>query len=243
MNDIDPLALIYKELPRQGPGSESTTEMLFKLIKHPEKIKYAIDMGCGPGQSTIWLAQHGINVVAIDIHQPFLEELREAASKAGVTARLDIQNMSIGAVSYPDNSFDLVWSEGTAYFIGWKQALTTWRRLLKSGGYLIVTDLFWTTDSPSPEPAAFFKDDNVLTFEQGLQVAQESGYIVNATYIQPNSDWFDEYYSALQQRIEELVQHPVAAVREATVRIKQEIDMRRKYKTEYEHIGLVLSKR
>lgn len=240
MSDLDPLESIHNGLPRQGPGSDSTTETLFSTIKHPEKIQRGIDMGCGTGHSTIWLAQQGIDMVAIDTSQSFLDTLREAAARAGVANHIDIENMSIDAVSYPDESFDLVWSEGAAYFIGWAHALTSWKRLLRPNGYLIATDMFWTTDNPSPELANFFKDDNVLTLEQGLEIAQQSGYVVIKTYVQPDSDWFDEYYHALDERAENFSAQPNPKLREAGNQAKQEIAIRRKYKTEYQHVGFVL---
>lgn len=240
MTEIDPSESIHNELPRQGPGSEETTNTLFGAIEHPEKIQRGIDMGCGTGRSTIWLAQHGINMVAIDTSQPFLDTLRVNAARAGVADRIDTNNMSIDAVSYPNESFDLVWSEGAAYFIGWAHALTSWKRLLKLDGYLIVTDMFWTTDSPSPELADFFKDDNVLTLDQGAEIAGQSGYRVIKTYIQPDSDWFAEYYAALHERAEKFSAQTNPKLREAGNRAKQEIAIRRKYNTEYQHVGFVL---
>ncbi|HKX72795.1 MAG TPA: class I SAM-dependent methyltransferase [Candidatus Saccharimonadales bacterium] len=240
MTDINPSESIHNGLPRQGPGSDSTTKALFGTIKHPNKIQRGIDMGCGTGRSTIWLAQQGIDMVAIDTSQPFLNTLHDAATRAGVANHINTKKMSIGAVSYPDESFDLVWSEGAAYFIGWARALTSWKRLLKPEGYLIATDMFWTTDSPTPELADFFKDDNVLTLEQGSEIARQSGYVVRKTYIQPDSDWFDEYYSALEERAEKFSAQPDPKLREAGDQAKQEIAIRRKYKTEYQHVGFVL---
>ncbi len=240
MSYIDALEDIHAGLPRQGVGSEETAKTLFDAIKHPHKIQRAIDMGCGTGRSTIWLAEHGIHTVAVDIHQPFLNVLRKEAIRANVADRLDIQNMSIDNVPYPDESFDLVWSEGAAYFIGWAQALSAWKHLLKPDGYLIATDMFWTTDKPSHELSDFFKNDNVLALEQAIKIARQSGYSVIKIYIQPDSDWFDEYYHALGKRAEKLSQHVDPATKQAADMAKREIAIRHKYAGEYEHVGFVL---
>ncbi|QBF26268.1 hypothetical protein EXN22_11400 [Pseudomonas tructae] len=55
-----------------------------------------------------------------------------------------------------------LWAEGSAYIMGFANALDSWRRLLKPQGFLVVSDLIWLTAKP-PARAASFWQKNYLT--------------------------------------------------------------------------------
>lgn len=67
----------------------------------------ALDLGCGEGADAIWLAEHGWNVVAVDVSGTALSRAREAAADRGVAARIDFQQHEL-TTSFPDGPFDLV---------------------------------------------------------------------------------------------------------------------------------------
>lgn len=39
--------------------------------------------------------------------------------------------------------FDLIWSESAIYILGRNNAFTHWRPLLRSGGWLVFSDIVW----------------------------------------------------------------------------------------------------
>jgi 2-polyprenyl-3-methyl-5-hydroxy-6-metoxy-1,4-benzoquinol methylase len=47
----------------------------------------AIDLGCGTGSNSIWLAQQGFDVTGVDLSPVAIERARKRAEKAGVRAR------------------------------------------------------------------------------------------------------------------------------------------------------------
>ena len=53
----DAMFEFYEGVPIQGPGSESTTIKLLNLIPNLDTIKYALDIGCGTGRTSLVLAR------------------------------------------------------------------------------------------------------------------------------------------------------------------------------------------
>ena len=81
------LFALFEGLPRKGPGSAASTERAYRCIDRHLHLPLILDIGCGSGASARELARlsHG-EVVAVDLHRPFLRELRAAAA-AGDTGR------------------------------------------------------------------------------------------------------------------------------------------------------------
>lgn len=157
---------LHHNLPRQSPGSDATTRRLLELTGPLPRRPRVLDLGCGPGRAALLLAaEAGAEVTAVDLHRPFLDELREAAGARGLgdrirTVRADMAELS--GPDFPDGSFDLVWAEGSAYNIGFDTALRDWKRLLAPGGSLVVTECVWTTDAPTAEARAFWDQETSM---------------------------------------------------------------------------------
>lgn len=66
----------------------------------------ALDVGCGEGADTIWLAQRGWTVTAIDISDVALGRAREAAERDGVAVEWVCGDVLL--TPFPARSFDLV---------------------------------------------------------------------------------------------------------------------------------------
>jgi cyclopropane fatty-acyl-phospholipid synthase-like methyltransferase len=142
---------IYSELPREGPGDDEST--LHVLASIPRiRTPRVLDIGCGPGMQTLCLARAlDSNVTAVDNHQPFLDRLDRDAKSAGLDARITTINASMDALPFDDESFDIVWSEGAIYCMGFDAGLEAWRRLLAPNGVLVVSELTWLTENAPEE--------------------------------------------------------------------------------------------
>ena len=111
-------------LPRQGPGSTAATLQALSMVAGLPRPPRILDVGCGPGAQTIDLARAtGGSIVAMDLHQPFLHELAARAKEAGVTSHISPIRMSMFAMSFASQSFDLIWSEGAIYIRGFEAGL------------------------------------------------------------------------------------------------------------------------
>jgi SAM-dependent methyltransferase len=67
----------------------------------------ALDLGCGEGADTIWLARQGWRVTAVDISGIALDRAARHAAAADVADRIDWQRHDLGT-SFPAGVFDLV---------------------------------------------------------------------------------------------------------------------------------------
>jgi SAM-dependent methyltransferase len=239
---------LHEGLPRQGPGSDDTTRRLLSIAAPPPGAR-ALDVGCGPGRSTLVLAADGLRVTAVDLHQPFLDELTAAAAARGLADRVDAAHVDMAALPYPDGAFDLIWAEGSAYVLGFRTALTQWRRLLKPGGVLVLTEAELTTLQPAERVQQFWKQayPGMRSTPENVAHAMQCGYTVAATYLLPHSDWWEEYYSPLETRVERFAADP-AITAEAQLRltlgaVREEIELRLLHPGDYGYTGYVLRRR
>lgn len=148
----------------------------------------------------------GCCITAVDVHQPYLDQLARRAASAGVGDRITTVRASMDNLPFPGASFDVLWAEGSIFVIGFSEGLVSWRRLLRPGGYLCLTEAVWFTENPSSEAAAFWNEcyPEITTVRENRAIAERAGYEVVATFPLPGSAWWEDYYTPLIKRLEEL---------------------------------------
>ncbi|NES80325.1 MAG: methyltransferase domain-containing protein [Moorea sp. SIO2B7] len=101
-----------------------------------------LDLGCGNGNTAIWLAQEtGCEVVGIDISQVRIDNARKK-SKDYPNLNLSFEKASATNLPFAEGSFTHVWSQATLYHVHERtKALQEIHRVLKEGGTLIFDDL------------------------------------------------------------------------------------------------------
>ena len=60
-------------------------------------------------------------------------------------------NCSMLNMDFSNENFDIIWSEGSIYIIGFEKGLKEWRGLLKPKGFLAVHEMVWLKDNPPKE--------------------------------------------------------------------------------------------
>ena len=155
MDDLQMQLLVdlHRSNFRQGPGGEAETKQALMLtgLDKSRPLKIA-DIGCGTGASTIQLAKElDAEITAVDFLPEFLEELQARATEHGVADKITTLSCSMDALPFADEEFDVIWSEGAIYNMGFEAGVSAWRRFLKPGGKLIVSEITWLTADRSSE--------------------------------------------------------------------------------------------
>lgn len=195
---------VHSGLPREGPGdNESTKKAYLMLDGLPEKPRI-LDIGCGPGMQTITLAKLSKGRIdAVDNHQPFLDYLKKRAVEEGVSEKIKAVNGNMFALNYEDGSFDLIWSEGAIYIIGFEKGLREWRKLLTDKGYLVVSELSWLKSNPPEDVKKFFAEGypGIKTISENLETIRKADYRIINHFVLPKESWWTNYYTLIEAKI------------------------------------------
>ena len=144
-----------------------------------------LDIGCGSGAPTMELARLGQGeVIGIDIDQPALDKLNRKISEAGFSDRIQAVNCSILDMVFPDESFDIIWSEGSIFVIGFERGIREWQRFLKPNGFMVIHD----------------EKGNI---GEKLEQISECGYKLLFYFILSEDTWRAEYFAPLEKLIAE----------------------------------------
>lgn len=236
---------IHSDLPREGPGDRRSTEKALSMLSDLKKNPYILDVGCGPGMQTLDLLDlTDGSIVAVDNHQPFLDQLSEKVMQKGIAGRVQIVNADMSSLDFHPATFDLIWSEGAAYSMGFKNALSTWKPFLVKQGYLAVTELTWIRPDPPDEAKRFFAEEYPVmqNIESNLEAIRRAGYNVVGHFTLPESAWWDNYYTPIEKKLpafrEKYKDNPEAL---AVVELHEvEIDIYRKYSDFYGYVFYVM---
>lgn len=165
-----------------------------------------------------------------------VEAIRERsgpALAAGVGERIDPVVVDMHDLPFDDACFDLVWSEGAAYIMGFEDALRGWRRLLAPGGHLAVTELVWTRPDPPAEVAAFFAGEYPPMACVGDVAARFAGcgYDLLGHFTLPDAVWWDDYHTPLEAKLPGLRERYCgdAVALEIVAATAREIGVRRRF--------------
>jgi SAM-dependent methyltransferase len=204
MEDFKLLIDLHITADRQGPGGEAETRRAIELsgLSKRRNLKVA-DIGCGTGASTLVLARElDAHILAVDFLPDFLDVLRSRAVRAGVADRIEAVNASMDALPIEPGSLDAIWSEGAIYNMGFENGVRQWRRFLKPGGILAVSELTWLTASRPAELEAHWHAQyaEVGTASSKLAVLERNGYAPMGYFTLAEHCWLDAYYLPMQQR-------------------------------------------
>ncbi|MBN1432223.1 MAG: class I SAM-dependent methyltransferase [Methanomicrobiaceae archaeon] len=245
----NPIFKIFESFPRQGPGDDEHTEKAFSIIAElPEGGGEILDVGCGKGVQTMALARlcPSCRITATDIHQPFLDVLEEKIAAEDFSWRIKTVRASMDDLPFEEESFDIIWAEGCSFIIGFENAVNYWKKFLKPGGYMMISDLFWFTESPSAEAREFFAeiDPSMMIEDKGFDIIRNAGLEQVGSFRLPSRVWEESYYSEVKGRLTGL-EEEYSGDKDALVVIevlKKEIEIFDKYSDDYGYTYSIMRK-
>ena len=161
------------------------TKKAFKMLPKLKKPRI-LDIGCGSGVPTIELAKLSEGeVIGIDIDESLLKRLNEKIQEKDYSYQVKIKKCSLFEIDFPDESFDIVWAEGSISVIGFEKGLKEWKRLLKTKGFLVI------------------HDDN-KSMPDKLKKIPNCGYELISYFSLPEDAWWIDYYKPLETQIKKL---------------------------------------
>jgi len=232
---------VHDGLVREGPGDKHSTQKAFRNLKQLPAVPSVLDIGCGPGRQTLDLSEicEG-KITAIDNHGPYINSLKKKILQEHLSGRIEAMEADMFNLPFPEQSFDLIWAEGSIYNIGFEEGLRKWKPLLKQKGYLAVTEVNWLQEQIPDELKEFWHKEypaiNQIAFN--LDVIGKTGYKYINHFTLPAASWWNEYYKPLEVNIKnKLAEYETDTEKTEFLNSQQyEIDIFRKYSDYYSYV-------
>ena len=241
MEDYQLLIDLHKRAKRQGPGGDAETRKAIDLamLDSSAPLKIA-DIGCGTGSSTTMLASVlNAKITAVDFLPEFIEVLMTKAKSESLAQKIDPLVCSMDNLHFDNEEYDVIWSEGAIYNMGFENGVNNWKRFLKPNGLLVVSEITWTTNDRPFEIQKYWDSEypEISTASSKISVLEKSGYSPIAYFVLPEHCWLDNYYLPLQNSFPEFLarnanSENAKAIVEAE---KKEIALYKKYKNNYSY--------
>ncbi|WP_404441890.1 methyltransferase domain-containing protein [Sutcliffiella horikoshii] len=119
------------------PGGIELTKTI--LLKESLEDKKLLEIGCGTGQTSLFLHAMNVDITPIDNHPIMIKKAnhRLAEQQADIKAlQMDIEETEFG-----DSTFDLILSESVLSFTNTVKTLPELHRLLKADGVLLAFEM------------------------------------------------------------------------------------------------------
>lgn len=148
--------------------------------------KRVLELGCGAGEASVFLAKQGAEVTATDISGEMLLVATRLAQKNGVT--IATEKALSHTLPFPDNSFDIVYCANLLHHVDLEETVSEVRRVLVDGGVFVA----WEPLAHNPVINVYRKmADQVRTAdEHPLTMSQIKAIKKTFQSVQAEMTWF-----------------------------------------------------
>jgi len=207
--DYQLLIDLHKDAERQGPGGNPETKLALDLLEIDKTAPLKIaDIGCGTGASTLVLAEQlDAQITAVDFLPDFLEVLETRAKQKELSEKISTLCCSMENLPFNDAEFDVIWSEGAIYNIGFEKGIKDWHRYLKPGGLLVVSEITWLTNFRPLEIQKYWEVEysEIDLASAKFALLEEYGYSPIGYFVLPEHCWLENYYQPMQVRFQDFL--------------------------------------
>lgn len=196
--DINLICEYFSNVERQGPGNPKVTIKALSFIDALTAESRIVDLGCGTGGQTMVLAQNVPGqITGIDLFPAFINIFNSNANRLNLQDRVKGIVGSMDDLPFEQEELDLIWSEGAIYNIGFERGVNEWRKFLKTGAYLAVTEATWLTQNRPAEIEKFWMDayPEIDTVSNKVAQIERAGYLPVATFLLPEECWTDNFFA------------------------------------------------
>ncbi|MGB3736066.1 MAG: methyltransferase domain-containing protein [Ilumatobacter sp.] len=177
-DDLDPEALAPAEEFHTFGRSATVALAEAASITADDQV---IDVGSGLGGPARYLARtHHCHVVGVDLTQELCDVAADLTHRVGLTERVEIHRGNALALPFPDDSFDVAWTQHASMNIADKDGLyTEMRRVLRTGGRLAFFDLLSGPEQPIHFPVPWAEDPTssaLATVEETRDLLADTGF-------------------------------------------------------------------
>jgi cyclopropane fatty-acyl-phospholipid synthase-like methyltransferase len=241
MTELELIVDFHKDAIRQGPGSTDETLKALELtgLDQKEDLKIA-DIGCGTGSHTIVLAQNtNAQIIGVDLFPEFLDKLDNKAKELGLQDRITTLAKSMEDLTFDREEFDIIWSEGAIYNMGFKTGVNNWKNYLKAGGYLCVSEVTWITDSRPKELEEFWMQEypEIDRASNKINFLEDNGFTLAGYFYLNQDSWIENYYKPMEKRFSTFLErHNNSEMAKDVIKeYKNEIEHYQTYKDYYSY--------
>ncbi len=133
-----------------------TWEAVLMALASKGTGRRALDVGTGTGQFAVYLAKNGFQVTGVDLSDEMIACAKANARREGLN--IDFKVGDAEHLGFADNSFDVIVSRNLLWTLPYpEKALTEWKRVLKPGGRLVVSDGYWMNSTWRQLPSLALK--------------------------------------------------------------------------------------
>jgi ubiquinone/menaquinone biosynthesis C-methylase UbiE len=150
--------------------------------------KHLLEIGCGMGFDSLEFLKRGVRVTATDLTPTAVRLARKHFEIAGYEAE-DVRVENGLDLSFPDETFDAVWSNGVLHATGdTARAIREARRVLKPGGRAVISHFYrkpswmyllnrWGRENieykeEDPPVNEFYTEAEVESFFEGFEIVE-----------------------------------------------------------------------
>ncbi len=142
---------LYKDSREDvAQASARTVEQMISLLRDVNENNKLLDIGAGYGGAARAIAKKiGCQVVALNLSETENERDRKMNHEQDLQQLIDVIEGSFEKIPYPENHFDVVWSQDAILHSGNRETvIKEVSRVLKPGGQFIFTDPMMADDCP-----------------------------------------------------------------------------------------------
>ena len=190
---------------RHCPGSDAITSKVLRGIKLKSTEPKIANICPGTGEQALLLAKAYKNgrITVIDEDGLFFHSIIGKAKQARLQDRVKTGLSSLRNLPFGEESLDLILSEGAFEELDFGKRLYEWRKYIRPGGYLAMSELCLLTNKELPSELYDYFDNayhnrEVESIDYHIGQIKEAGYKLHTRITLPDECWLG-YFESMKE--------------------------------------------